>query len=123
MYRSTFKPDGLISLYITNKGLGPAIIEKLNFRYKQNDYSIYSDYFALISNKIDTSIVKLTIDRFQIYENSVISSNEKIELFTIQVKPIIYFDSILNIIDNTTYPIVFKDIYDNEFKNEILQYK
>lgn len=86
--------DDLLTVYLTNNGFGPAIVDKITFTYKGKDYDTLEDYLKISGEK------KNRRGSYNYNKNSVFKSNENNLLVSLKglqhrgVTVKIYFKSI-----------------------------
>ena len=110
--------EGLIKYELSNRGLGPAVFKYLVYKYEDDTFNNINDFFTALRDRMITSKqVKFNFNYKELTENTVISPNNQIQLFSIKVEPKNYTDSLGKLIDKINIKVFYRDMYDNEFTN------
>jgi len=112
--------SGIIEYRVKNEGLGPALIQKINFKYDDNFFDNINDLLNDLQPRMASKTqFKLDIKFKKIFPNTVISSNNALHIFKIKVNPEMYTNSLGDLLEKVNMNILYEDMYGKRYENDI----
>lgn len=110
---------GKITYHVMNKGLGPAIVNTIRYKYKGHYYNNHMEFLQMLKNSAQTKQpVNLELYYNEQNKGTIISPDDSLRLLELTVFPSTYTDSIGDIIAEIKVEIMYEDIYREIYSNK-----